>query len=218
MQIPLKSTDLDGRALIFDCWTSTSDATQMVYVRLYGAKGRRLASWVNRTPAFQGSASWVVRLNLGRSGEGFVWEPKEVVADGTLIEAVEIVIGTSQPDRALDIYVDNLRMTKAQHFPFDRISTPKKLWRETPLVEAGRASAVIIAPDSPEYLELAQQIRKRGQGVDERGAAGLEGLGGFALADGCSDDDSSGQCEQQPRDDSALRVALYASGRCLSGG
>ena len=164
MQIPLKDVDLNFRDLLVDCWTSTPDTAQIMYVRLYGAKGKRLASWVNQKPEFQKGQPWTVRLQIGLNRDGFVWELKEVAAtEPAPIESAEIIIGTRTADCDVDVYADNLRMTEARHVPFAQITSPKKLYRETPLVEGGRPAAVIVTPDLPEYMELAEQIRKRVQ-------------------------------------------------------
>jgi outer membrane protein assembly factor BamB len=162
MQIPLKNVDLEFRDLMIDFWTSTPETAQIMYVRLYGAKGKKLASWVSQKPDLRKGERRSVRLQMGLNRDDFLWESKEIAAtEPVLIESAEIIIGTRTADHNVDIYADNLRMTEARHVPFARVTLPKKLYRETPLVEGGRPVAVIVTPDMPEYQELAGQIRKR---------------------------------------------------------
>lgn len=160
MRIPLAKADLTDRSFLLDCWTSTPEATQAVYVRLYGAQGRKVASWCHWNQPFHQSPELHVRLDMGRDRGGFAWEPKQVDAPAdTPVEMVEIIMGTQDTDTRFDLYVDNLRMTETRCPSFAKISTLKKLFVPTPLVEAGRPTATIVTPDQPEFLDLARQIQ-----------------------------------------------------------
>jgi len=162
IRIPLQAVVLDGRSLMLDCWTSRPAATQAIYVRLYGAKNRKLADWTNWSQPFRHSPRLTIRLDLGLDRDGFEWSSQGIQGhEEEPIEAVEIIIGTQDAGAALDLYVDNLRLTTARYQPFTRIRTPKRLYRQVPLVQNGQAVSTIIVPDLPEYLELAARLRSR---------------------------------------------------------
>lgn len=162
MRIPLAPTDLRDRTLILDCWTSTPEVTQALYVRLYTADGQRAGSWICWSSPFAKTPRLTVRLNLEMSRFGFNWEAKET--DPSLADRIavaEIIIGTRDSDAKMDVYVDHLRMTEARHLTFDKITQPKKLYLETSLVRAGKPTAVIVVPPGDQYRELGTALSNR---------------------------------------------------------
>lgn len=162
MRIPLQPTDLRDRTLLVDCWTSTPETTQALYVRLYTADGKRAGSWLCWDSPFAKTPHLTLRLNLGMSRAGMKWEPKDT--DPSLADRIttaEIIIGTHQAGVKMDVYVDHLRMTEARHVTFDKIAQPKKLYLETALVRSGKPAAVIVVPPDEPSRKLAAAINRR---------------------------------------------------------
>ncbi len=162
MMIPLDHADVANRCVIFDCWTSAPETTQAIYLRLYGPKGRKVASWSNWGRPFTKSPRLEVRLDPGIGRGGFTWEPKNSDLGGAEdVVAAEIIIGTRDPDARFEIYVDNLRMSEARRVPFADVTEAKRLHIETPLVRAGRGEAVIVSPSDDRYRALAKEIQAK---------------------------------------------------------
>ncbi|NQT14407.1 MAG: PQQ-like beta-propeller repeat protein, partial [Planctomycetes bacterium] len=162
LMIPLDHVDVAARSIQFDCRTSTPDATQAVYLRLYGPGGRKVASWSNWGSPFLKSPRLEVRLHPGMGRAGFHWEAKnsDTAGSGDVV-AAEIVIGTHDPDMPFDVYVDNLRMSARRRVPFGEITKAKELYIETPLVRAGRAEAIIVSPAGVEFAALARSVQAK---------------------------------------------------------
>ena len=162
MMIPLDHADLENRCVSFDCWSSTPEATQGIYLRLYGPKGRMVASWSNWGRSFAKSPGLEVRLDLGIGRGGFGWEAKNSDLSGAAdVVAAEIIIGTRDPDARFDVYVDNLRMSDARRVPFTAVTQAKKLYIETPLVRAGRGAAIIVGPPGDDFGALAKSVQDK---------------------------------------------------------
>ena len=162
MMIPLDHADVANRCMIFDCWTSTPATTQAIYLRLYGPKGRKVASWSNWNRPFAKSPRIEVRLDLGGGRGGFGWEAKNSDLGGAAdVVMAEIIIGTRDSDAGFEVYVDNLRMSEARRVPFANVTEAKRLYIETPLVRAGRSEAVIVSPPGDRYGALAKEIQAK---------------------------------------------------------
>ncbi|NUQ61099.1 MAG: hypothetical protein HUU20_01335, partial [Pirellulales bacterium] len=162
LKIPLDGVDLDCRTVMFDCWTTTPEDTQAVYLRLYTKDGKTAGSWSNWGSPFIQSPRITVRLDYGMGRGGFSWEEKNIDAENARsIAAAEIIIGTRAPEAMFDIYVDNLRASEARRTRFPEIAAAKKLYLDTPLVRAGKPEAMIIAPAGQEYLALAARLQTR---------------------------------------------------------
>jgi outer membrane protein assembly factor BamB len=171
VMIPLEPADADARTILLDCWTSTPQATQAVYVRLYGPDRKIVASWNHWQSPFQRGPQLQIALNQGQGRQGFTWEEKMAAGrPANPISAVEIVIGTRAAGARFDIYLDNLRMTDERHRPFTAVSRAKKLFPDTVLVEGGQGRAVVVVPPDPAYRALAEKIARR---VEELSGARL---------------------------------------------
>ena len=162
LKIPLDGLDLEARTILFDCWTTTPENTQAIYLRLYTKDGKTAASWSNWGSPFARSRHITVRLDQGMSRGGFSWEEKNIDADNAKnIAAAEIIIGTRTPHAVFDIYVDNLRASQSRKPRFSEITAPKELYRDTPLVRDGKPAAMIIAPAGGDYLGLAVRLQSK---------------------------------------------------------
>ncbi len=162
VKIPLSGIDLDARTVLLDCWTTTPENTQAVYLRLYTKDGKIAASWSNWSSPFAQSRQITIRLDQGMGRGGFSWEKDRIEAEGAKsIAAAEIIIGTRTPDVAFDVYVDNLRASQSRRLRFAEITSAKALHREIPLVRDGKPVAVIVAPAGKEYLALALKVQSK---------------------------------------------------------
>lgn len=160
--IPVRKADLANRAILLDLWTSTPEATQCVYVRLFGPEGRKAAGWVNWNRPFARSAQRTLKLDQGLSRAGFTWEAED--CDPQLageVVAVEIIMGTRTADADLDVYIDQIRMTEARRMPFTAMTCAKKLCPDTELVREGKPQAVIVAPQAEAFLPLATRVQQK---------------------------------------------------------
>lgn len=162
VKLPIPKTDMTKHILLLDAWSAAPAAPQSVYVRLYDAAGKRVASWCNSGSPFKDSPNKTFHLNPAIAQDGFQYEekvaPRQPLPD---VAAVEIVIGTSADNAPIEIYVDNLRISKRTIVPFAEVTSPKRLFLKTPLVEGGKACAAIVSPSTPEYRSLARRIAER---------------------------------------------------------
>ncbi|NLX95888.1 MAG: hypothetical protein GXY83_06910 [Rhodopirellula sp.] len=162
LKVLLDGVDLDSRTVLFDCWTTTPEETQAVYLRLYTGDGKTAASWSNWGSPFARSRHITVQLNQGMSRGGCTWEEKNIDAENAKkIAAAEIIIGTRTPNATFDIYVDNLRASQSRIVRFSEITAAKKLYPETILVRNGNPAAMIVAPAAKEYLTLASKLQSK---------------------------------------------------------
>jgi len=160
VMIPLEKADALNRTILVDLWSSTPETTEMVYVRLYGARGRKAGSWVRRGRPFKESGHLALRLDPELSRQGFVWEAKE--ADSQLageVTALEIVLGTRAGQADMDVYIDDVRMTEMRRTPFATVTQAKRLYRDTELVRDAKAQAVIVAPRDEGLAALAKRVQ-----------------------------------------------------------
>lgn len=157
LMIPLPARDLRGQQLVLDLATSTPETTQAVYVRLYDANGKRVASWNTwDRPLANGPIN--VRLQTGLNSGGFLWEPKEIQGDAASVASIEIIAGTRATNVVFDLRAGNLRTAPPPPSVRD-ITKVKPLFLDTPLVTAGRPVAAIVAPVA--YLDLAKSLQAR---------------------------------------------------------
>ncbi len=172
VRIPLGNVDARWHPILLDCWTSTPQATEAIYVRLYGPDGQVAASWCDWNRSLKGSSPLRPRLDWGVGRGGFHWEAAMVKAPETSsIVAAEILIGTSLADARFDVYVDNLRMGRTRHEPFTKVTQAKKLCLHTALVREGKPQAVIVAPGDAALSVSALKLQ-----------AGIEKLSGVKLS------------------------------------
>lgn len=158
IMIPLKA-DCRQRLISLDCWSSTPSAVNAFYIRLWAGK-QRAGSWHESGQPFGNSGRRQVDLDAGQTSGNFYWE--ERLTDPRLLDqvtAAEIIIGTNQLDTPLDIYVDHLRVSTQRRIPFAEVIQPKKLYRHTPLVQAGRPQAILVAPAGEPFDGLARRIQ-----------------------------------------------------------
>jgi len=158
-KIAIPKTDLEGKRLRFDAWTSTPETTNAVYVRYYSTKGEVVGSWNNWASPFRREAHQTITLRTGVSRRGFRWESR-VVSDApcTDVTAIEIIIGTREKNAPFDLFVDNVQVSAEAVASAMGLREPKKLYLETLLGRWGKANATIVCPESDEYRAIAQRI------------------------------------------------------------
>lgn len=157
--IPLDKADARSHSILLDCWTSTPQTTEAIYLRLYGSDRQVAASWCSWNRDFERSPRLQLQFDWEVGRQGFHWEPKMVKSESSSIVAAEILIGTSVADARFDIYVDNLRMSEARRESFTKITKAKKLFLETKLVSDGMPQAVIVSPGDAPILACAERLQ-----------------------------------------------------------
>jgi outer membrane protein assembly factor BamB len=159
MLIPLAKADCRQRLISLDCWSSTPAAITTLYVRLWAGK-QRTGSWRDSSAPFEDSARRRVDLDAGLATGRFAWEEKDTDPSRLdQVTAIEIIIGTDQLDAPLDLFVDQLRVGVQRRIPFAEVTRAKPLFRETPLVRASRAQAILVAPAGTPFDQLAERIQ-----------------------------------------------------------
>lgn len=157
LMIPVPSQDLRNRQLVLDFQTATPGTTQAIYVRLYDAAGKRVASWNNwQSPLSRGPLT--VRLQPGQASGDFVWETKNVEGDCGAVTALEIIAGTRLANADFDLTAANLRTAPPPPSIRD-ITAAKPLQLATPLVAGGRAVSAVVAPATS--IALARKLQAR---------------------------------------------------------
>lgn len=160
IMIPLDKADARSHSILLDCWTSTPQTTEAIYLRLYGSDKQVAASWCSWSRDLERSPHLQLKFDWELDRQGFHWEPKMVKSESPSIVAAEILIGTSVADAGFDIYVDNLRMSEARRESFTKVTKVKKLYLETRLVSDGKAQAVIVSPGDAEILACAKRLQE----------------------------------------------------------
>lgn len=159
--IALDKADARSHSILLDCWTSTPQTTEAIYLRLYGSDRQVAASWCSWNRDFQRSPHLQLQFDWEVGRQGFHWEPKMVNSESSSIVAAEILIGTSVADARFDVYVDNLRMSATRRESFAKVTKPKKLYLETKLAGGGKPQAVIVSPGDAAIAACAERLQQR---------------------------------------------------------
>lgn len=167
IMIPLPApVNLDALRLVFDVRCETPDIAGTFYLRAYN-RGEKKPAWSFLGRPFSAKRKdWLtLSLQRGMGANGLNWEPSMVgERKATTVDRIELVIGTSTPKATISVCVDNLRTGPALT-SIASLQAPKKLLRDTVLVQGGRANAVILHPNSQAGREAAtvivEAVRKR---------------------------------------------------------
>ncbi len=159
-KVAIPKTDFTDRRLRFDAWTATPQATNALYVRLYNAKGKCVASWSNWSSPFRAQSHRRIALRDRVSRRRFRYEPN--VATGgppTDVVAIEFIIGTRSSGAPFDLFIDNICVSKQTVQSALALKKPKKLYLRTTLVQDGKPAAVIVSPPGAGYMAAAKRIQ-----------------------------------------------------------
>jgi len=159
--IPVEPRNIEQRLLRLDCWTSTPEDTQALYVRLRNSEGQIIGSWASWGGVLRSGRKTTIELQRGLSIGGLAWEEKVIEAKSwENLAQIEVIIGTRPPGRRYDIYVDNIRLSKEQYKAFADYQEPKRLFRSTVLARDGKPEAVIVRPTDGSYDEATRLLRE----------------------------------------------------------
>lgn len=159
MLLPVPVRDVRQHQVLLDLRTSTPNTTDSVYVRLYNAAGQRVASWTGR-PRMPSPAGLTLRLPVGAGDAALAWEATGLKGEPGAVTAIELIVGTQQPNVTFDLIAGNLR-TIPDPPSVRRIDKVKPLFLETALVARGKPAAVIVAPERHTALAHGLQTRIR---------------------------------------------------------
>ncbi len=171
IMVPLPAPlNLDKLRIVFDARCETPETLTRFYVRCYN-QGQNKPAWSfagqpfveAETAQHGGWQTLALQREVGVTG--LAWEPSVVEErQGTAVDRIEFIVGTSERQVEVAASIDNLRTAPAIARIAD-LAAPKKLIPDTVLVRDGRASAVVLHPDSQAGREAAavvvQAIRRR---------------------------------------------------------
>ena len=151
---------LNKRALVFDAWTTEVENTRALYVRGYDSANECALSWQSwGSPVVAGKRTEVELIPRIPSG-GLAWEPKMAVSpDREEIVRLEFIIGAHEHGVPYNIYLDNVRLVASEVTPFMEITNVKPLCLDTPLVEDGKPSAMILCPEAEAWKQAAAELQ-----------------------------------------------------------
>ena len=113
MDLTVPVTDLTGKALLLDAWTSDARVTRAFYVRGYDAQGRCMLSWMSWSGLLY-EHSKEFALLPGASSSGMTWEPGKITSsDLSALVRLRLYVGTKAADSLCDLYLDNVRVEDA---------------------------------------------------------------------------------------------------------
>jgi hypothetical protein len=149
--------DLTDKRLVFDAKSSFPE-TKAFYVRLYN-EGENDPAWSFHSWNGQLGPEWrTFALQEALCMDGLAWEPKVVgQRRATRVERIEFIIGTREVEVDMDAFIDNLRVGPRLGTLAD-LTTYKPIHETTPLVQDGKALAVVLHPDSPAGAAAAQAV------------------------------------------------------------
>ncbi|NLB95051.1 MAG: PQQ-binding-like beta-propeller repeat protein [Armatimonadetes bacterium] len=159
VRIPLKEpVDLRERRILIDARTNFPVETRAFYVRLYN-RGEKQPAWSFASWSGQLRKEWrTFSIQVGFSPDGLDWEASVVENRvASHIDAIELIIGTSEDEKTVDLLCDNIRVAERIQTIQD-LKAPKPLVRETVLVRDGKPVATIIHPESQAGRKAAQAI------------------------------------------------------------
>jgi hypothetical protein len=152
-----KPVDLREKRVLFDAKTS-QPATRAFYVRLYN-QGETKPAWSFNSWDGQLASDWrTFALQETLCLDGLAWEA-QTVGDrkADRVERIEFLIGTRDDEAEMDVFVDNIRVGPRLGTLGD-LATYKTILPTTPLVQDGKAVAVVLHPDSPAGAAAAQAV------------------------------------------------------------
>ena len=158
IMIPLpQPVNLDELRLVFDARCETPDIVGRFYFRAYN-RGEKKPAWSFTGQPFKRKDWLTISLQRGMGANGVNWEPSMVQErKATAVDRIELVIGTHTAKATVSVCVDNLRTAPALT-AVAGLQAPKKLIRDTILVQNRQARAVVLHPDSPAGREAATVI------------------------------------------------------------
>lgn len=164
-KLKVQPFDLQGKALFLDAATSTPKVTNAFYLRLYDDQGKLVASW-NSWGDLLKDKTQTFRFIPGGSKKGMAWEQDSVKSDRLdHVATVELIIGTKEKNVTFDGFFDNLRTEETNMRTMKDVTAPKKLYPSTTVIENGKPSAAIVAPQSADMQSVVESFRKRLQEV-----------------------------------------------------
>jgi len=214
-----EAISLQGRALVFDAWTTQEKSTRALYVRGYDRSGKCALGWQTwSSPVGAGRRNEITLIPGVQSG-GLVWEAGVATGkDRGSISRLEFIIGTHGAGAVYNICLDNVRLIPSDVTSFMDVEKPKPVHLETPLVVEGKAAAMILCPDGEQWRVAAGELAGMLQGTAWGGASGAQcerGEGrGVARHAGCG----TGGGVEQPATAVPVFARLYLRRRLLSGG
>lgn len=155
--IAIPPTSLEGKAIVFDAWSSHPEVSNALYVRVFNGNGKVVASWMSW--GAQLSKKHSIELVPGQSSFHLSWE-KNRIEEESLDDAVRVrfYTGTRKPGVDFDLFVDNIVLAPFSGKAKQAVDRARKLYPETLLAEGGKATCIIVSPDDKEYLALADRV------------------------------------------------------------
>lgn len=183
IMVPLPAPlNLDQLRIVFDVRCDTPETLRSLYVRCYN-RGENKPAWsFNGQPFARAEATkpggWLtLALQREVGTQGLQWEPSMVEQrQAAAVDRIEFIVGTPVRQAAVAASIDNLRTAPAMARIAD-LAAPKKLIPDTVLVRDGRASAIVLHPDSQAGREAAAVVV---QAIRQRAGVALEARPGTA--------------------------------------
>lgn len=159
IMVPLpQPTDLSGQRLVFHARTTHPGATAALYVRAYN-RGESKPAWSFNSWNESLTDHWrMFSLQADLTLDGLAWEP-DVVGDrvATAVDRIEFIIGGREKQVTVDALLADLRIGP-RLITIQEIDAPHPREVTTPLVEDGRAAAVVLHPDSAAGRQAAAAV------------------------------------------------------------
>ena len=150
--------DLHKQAVRFDAKTPAPGVARAFYIRFYN-HGESKPAWSFASWGAPLQEEWrSITVQEGLCVDGLAWEA-HVVEDrkATKIDRVEFIIGTREEGVDATALVDNLRVLPRKP-GIEELTEPKKLIRDTVVVDDGKPTAIVLHPDSEEGREAARAV------------------------------------------------------------